>query len=284
MEGTGGFVLYRDEVSGRHTEHVEQIALPGRALELARREESGVALWEVGREFSTVREWPDFLTAWERLFGIATAALSMGGDSAPPEERDRRELMKSLLAERAGALDPRVFLLFEEGALDWFAELDGKLGGEHEGRPVAAASRHLGELSDEARRSQVAAALGEGARLLLGADVLAFVPTRGHVPKGVPLLSVRSNLEPGTSVYEVEGRPELYVELRTVVRVEVRTGDGRTTSLDLELESPDAFTATRQSGQRDSIRTSIYTEMLRRVLDELSYEFARSFGWSPTND
>ena len=279
MEGTGGFVLYLDQVGGAHSEHVRRRALPGRALELAKQEDSAVALWRTREQFADIAGWPDYQSAWERLFGIAAASLEPTGPGGPPEEQARRNVLRSLLAERAGEGDPRVPLRFEEGALDWFLELDESLGGEHEGRPVAAASRHLGAQSEEARRAQVASALEEGAKLLLGADVFDFVPADVASEEQRPLLFVRSNIEPGTSVFQVEGRPEVYVELRVVLRLELTTAQGDVARLDLELASPDAFTAPRQAGDQESIRSSIYSEMLRRVLDELSYEFARSFGW-----
>ena len=279
MEGTGGFVLYLEQVGGAHSEHVRRRALPGRALELAKQEESAVALWRTRQEFADIEGWPDYQSAWERLFGIAAASLEPTAPGGPPEEQARRNVLRSLLSERAREGDPRVPLRFEEGALDWFVELDESLGGEHEGRPVAAASRHLGAQSEEARRAQVASALGEGAKLLLGADVFDFVPVEESSSEERPLIFVRSNIEPGTSVFQVEGRPEVYVELRVVLRLQLTTAEGDVAKLDLELASPDAFTAKRQAGEQESVRSSIYSEMLLRVLDELSYEFARSFGW-----
>lgn len=278
-DSSGGWSLYLSEVGGRHSARVSSELLPLAALAEARSENSVPSLLRWREEYPQEVGQAACQSAIDGLYSRARERLE-GLEPLPEGSRqasDRLALVRLLdLQEAAGS--PPLPLRFEPGATRWLEQLDATVGDSFDGRPLAAATPRYQGIPLVRRRLYVARALEEGMQLLLGVRVLYFHPGEGPVPDDEPGVWARSAVEPGTSVFEAEGRPEVFVELMLALDVEVSVPGGEDIELEFFLGSPDTFVAPDSPERAEQPAELIYEAMFQRVVDGLASEVVRIFG------
>jgi len=277
-EGSGGLRLYLTNVGGRHSERVAGTELPRLTYSEALERKTMTALLDWHAEFRGERESAMFAEAHADLYREARRLLALRDGRGDASSAERRESLAALLDFQESAGSPPLALRFEEGSSNWLDSLDDLLEGHHDGRPVVRVGRHVRGIPLERRRRQLADALEEGLQLLLGSRLINLVHGDEEVPDDLPGVWVRGTVEPGTSVFEVEGRDEVFVELGLSLRLELSVPGAAPVTLDLSLETPDVFAAPDQPEREESSSAQIYEAMLRRVMDGLSEAFVKSFG------
>ena len=278
--GSGAYRLYMRHVGGRHSEEVLRQRLPLSSFTEAQSERSMEALMRWKTEFPGAAQESFFVAAQQELYQAARESLvqleGVGGDSAATG----RNTLSALLdyQERSGS--PPLSLRFEEGASAWLDDVDETLGGTHDGRPVARAGRHVRGIPEERRKRYLADAIEEGVQLLLGSRLLYLDLTGGPENESEPSLWVKGSVHPGTSVFEAEGRDELFIELYLGVQLVLSVPGTEGVTLELSLSTPDTFVAPDEVERETSTFAQVYEAMLRRVMDGLSSAFAEAFGGS----
>jgi hypothetical protein len=135
-------------------------------------------------------------------------------------------------------------------------------------------------IPEERRKRYLADAIEEGVQLLLGSRLLYLDLTGGPETESGPSLWVKGSVHPGTSVFEAEGRDELFIELYLGVQLVLSVPGTEGVTLELSLSTPDTFVAPDEVERETSTFAQVYEAMLRRVMDGLSSAFAEAFGGS----